>query len=80
MQDKKAIWVENCTNKQSVILFLLWLTAIILLTLSATDISTKSPLQRKNIGMIILYIFPTFTIFEIGKSYFKNKKWIKKTS
>jgi hypothetical protein len=80
MQNKKPDWIKNPTKKQVLIVFFTWVTGIILLTLSMTNLFTENPLKGKYAILYLLIITATITMISVCINYFKNKRSLKNIS
>jgi uncharacterized membrane-anchored protein len=69
----KSDWVKNPTKKQVVMASLIWLIGLILLLLPMTDFFSESPLKRKFLGVALLLVMATFTLFCVYLNYFRNR-------
>ncbi|MEL0642835.1 hypothetical protein V6251_00480 [Olleya sp. Ti.3.14] len=70
---KKNI-LQNPTKTNLIVFTLLWMVSVILITLSVTDLFTKSVFQKRYIPIFIIVLASSRMVAKLYYNYFKNKK------
>jgi uncharacterized PurR-regulated membrane protein YhhQ (DUF165 family) len=60
--NKSDFWVKNPTKKHVVIASLIWLVGLILILVSTTNYFTENPVQRKYLGVGLVFSMATFYV------------------
>ena len=68
----KSIWYETPTKKQMILVVLLFVTGLILVFISITNLFTETPLKARFIIMYLLMLGSAMTVFNVCRNFFKK--------